>query len=724
MRYVRIIFTALLMYTLLVGVAMAEEVKFPQDDGHIWIAQPQNEQNVFLDKLPNAVRGQDYNYTIPLQVQVGEGDSATIEAVNLQDGARVDSRGHKYEFALTDYASLPDGLSMDENGVISGVVTGRGTKTVCLQVSSDSGAADAVRYLTIAVVRQQVTVTVKPQTTEINWEKNGRYKAEFEIANETFAAEPDKYFNVTYRRISDGYTVTGALTQTYVSQIGTYIVEVSGTDELAACDYGVADGEGMLRVAMGKGHSIMFSKARYDVIRGDEYKVSVITTPADLAYSMVFEGIEGTVYGPTNVPPASTAVGKYRVTATTTASEYKQIVTTATLEIRQLEVEFEIKDRVEGDHVYWPHSATYLDVHPVGDLPEGVTFTVLYNGKPVNTNKGEYYPQDAGDYEVTIELSNPRYVAKYTPTTMTIKKGKMNFSISVFERKIIYTGEQYRPKFTKEGIDYYNDNLTIDDLGTPDVVETYRYVTEKGKYQANVILTEEHAKNYVADTSEAIFEIVDPPTLQMNDSTSPAGKGGTADSDGNYVYDGVTYPAAIWGDGANYDADKTAWFVRKSNIDPYRYGRGLGTVYGEDVFVEPLVSNRGWLDWLENADVGVYDVEYSTVQYKFNDTLTTVKTNGVIVVLPDEAVGDTNRDGYVNVGDARYLQNVVIPNISNMTSDADRLYLYRVCDVNHDGKVDADDVAAILNRKNVPLVGYYDYLDDETNRNPGDIDKD
>lgn len=717
MRYVRIIFTALLMYTLLVGVAMAEEVSVVDDVGHTWISS----DLVFVDEVDKAVLGKEYHYAIPLQVQTGSGADGVVDVPEDDE-----ARGEEFVFSLVNNTSLPDGLTMDKAGIISGTPAKGGIVTLWVQVDDADGNLRARRNIRLVVTYKTVTLDVEAPNME--WTSAGAtngYKATFAIREEQAVADGVALddFSVTYRNIKDGTTVKGDLLTTVVRDCGTYEVRLTANSSLQSKSYVMQSG-GLTTLVVRQNEHASMVLANKQVIRGDAYSMLPVTTPADLAYKMVFEGIDGTEYGPTEVPPESTQVGKYRVTATTTASEYKQIVTTATLEIRQLEVEFEIKDAVDGDHIYWPHSATYLEVNPVGDLPEGVTYTVLYNGKPVNTTKGEYYPQDAGDYEVTIELNNPRYVAKYTPTTLTIGKSTMRFSISVFEKKIIYTGEQYRPKFTKEGIDNYNDSFTIDDLGTPDVVETYRYVTEKGKYQANVELNEEHARNYVADTSEAIFEIVDPPTLEMNDANSPAAKGATKDADGNYVYDGVTYPAAVWGDGTNYDADKKVWFTRKGNIDPYRYGVGLGTVYGEDVFVNPMPANQGWIDWSANADVGIYDVEYSTVQYYFNGNLTSVKTNGVIVVLPEEAVGDANRDGYVNVGDARYLQNVVIPNISNMTSDADRLYLYRVCDVNHDGKVDADDVAAILNRKNVPLVGYYDYLDDETNRNPEDVDKD
>ena len=123
----------------------------------------------------------------------------------------------------------------------------------------------------------------------------------------------------------------------------------------------------------------------------------------------------------------------------------------------------------------------------------------------------------------------------------------------------------------------------------------------------------------------------------------------------------------------------------------------------------------------------------------------TVETSRYVIILSQ--LGDVNGDGNVNVADANVLtkllketqtsgaatilsddlkpadilqesavpttrsvagQSIVVSQSGGTSlSDYDSLYLYRVCDVNHDGVVDALDAEAIKKRMVVQLRSYY-----------------
>lgn len=710
MRYIKILIMALLILVMTVAPTLAAEFTFPQDDGHIWIA----EDGSFIDRLPDAIYGEEYEYVIPLQVQVGEGESAQAEAVGqTADGKRVDSQGREYTFALTAYDTLPDGLSMDENGVISGTAVGTTSKTVCLTVhSSDGAVSDAVRYLTLAVDYKAVTVRVSVPTPAPEWTEGGRYKADFAIEEKEGISAED--FTVTYKRMANGEEISGSLTDTYVSESGNYTISVIGKPSLAAKHCVVVQtGDTVLQVGANRDVAVSLDKSEYIVTVGDGYSINVTTRPLGIDYVMTYEGIEGTVYAKTATPPDKSRIGTYLVTVTTRSSNYTSVSATAKLYIKPREVEFTIEG-VEKYYNPYNTSPSTVSVQPKSELPEGVSYQVLYNGKAVSTEK-PYYPMDAGEYDITIIMSDASYVAKYEPTAMTISPLPLNFYIPVTERKLIYNGNAQKPNVRIPSINGEQVGLTytIDDLATTDVVEKYTEVTEKGRYKVNIVLSDSWAQNYaVNETNELEFEVVDEPKLVLNDFNSPAAMGATLDESGNYVYGGVVYPVTLWGED-NVDGDKKAWFVRKGNLPRDIAQAGYGMVGSERVSVALAVDGKAWLDWYTTADVGVYEILYETIQYKFNDKNMLLRATRTLVVLPEEEVGDVNGDGYVNVGDARYLQNVVIPNLASMTSDKDKLYLYRVCDVNHDGAVDEKDAATIMNRWNISTVGYYGYLDSE-----------
>ncbi len=99
---------------------------------------------------------------------------------------------------------------------------------------------------------------------------------------------------------------------------------------------------------------------------------------------------------------------------------------------------------------------------------------------------------------------------------------------------------------------------------------------------------------------------------------------------------------------------------------------------------------------------GIYTVEYE--YHTDSDAGTTpqaVTATRTVVFL--DRLGDANGDGNINGIDAGLLRK----NLANGSCGGNSLRQYRVFDANRDGSVDAEDVAAIMNRMNVPLTEFY-----------------
>lgn len=725
MRLIKILFAAILMSSLLAFPAIAANVQFPQDEGHVWIA----EDGVFVDRLPNAIYGESYNYTIPLQVQI-DGEPVAVDVV---DNVRQDSQGRTYTFKLDSSSTLPAGLTMDAQGRISGTVSDTVNKTVRVIVSSsDDDVADAIRPLLIVVDYKAVTMTVTAPS--YTWQSGGQYKANFTIDADSLATGVTiDDFTVTYQEIATGKTVSGALDDTYVTNAGQYAVTVRAASSLKAKERSFTVPKTVYMQVNKSNAKISLDKSLYNVQVGTDYTIgseNVTTDPLGLNYTLTFEGIDGTDYPESETPP--TAKGTYRVKATVNSANYKSVSATATLKISTYTARFKIGSDDEQNSnwtkTYSPYdSAQYLNVTCLDNdlnLREGVDYRVLYNGKPrVNEYDDTAYPKAVGTYKVTIEMLNPAYEAVYDDVDLTISKRQVTYCLMYNRNRVVLDGS-YTPKVSVGSLVKDHYTWWLDDLST-DEEEKLQTVTKLGKYRLIVELDEEASQCYepVPSTeSGCLLEMLSTPELKLAKGNSPAAKDETFGNNGNYTYNGVVYNPTIWGD-VNVDADPYAWFCYyEDGMDAEDISFPEPTVYDKTVkgyaHGTLIWDNDKWngIEWEPHP--GIFKLQYYCYYRLPGDVNTTLRYSlqeeSWLVLLPQTVSGDVNGDGYVNVGDARYLQNVVLGNDDQTTQDsADKLFLYRLCDVNHDGNVDEDDVAAILNRKNVKLVGYYGYLDDE-----------
>lgn len=194
---------------------------------------------------------------------------------------------------------------------------------------------------------------------------------------------------------------------------------------------------------------------------------------------------------------------------------------------------------------------------------------------------------------------------------------------------------------------------------------------------------------------------------------------------------------ARYSDGAVVHSADT--FVTLQSISANTYSTMGGAI--------DLTSEEDFAAWVPEENT-VYRLTYSFEDRRGDAALTgrTVEASRYVIVL--SKIGDVNGDGNVNVADANALTNMLKesqttgaaialsddfkPADTTQEDDAseahsvaerfsvavksggaplsgyDSMYLYRICDVNHDGVVDDWDAAAIKARKAIPIQIYYD----------------
>lgn len=164
---------------------------------------------------------------------------------------------------------------------------------------------------------------------------------------------------------------------------------------------------------------------------GQPQPVAVTTAPAQLGYSVVYRGVGGTSYGPTNEPPS--AVGAYEVTVTIAAAEANyRGEAVAELQIVSAAATVSVSSR----------SVTYngtFQVLSVSTVPEGLPFNLIYSGVgdtsygPTNTP-----PTQAGEYSAVATVSAPNFSGSDSGT-LTILPAPVELTIGGLSA--VYNGQ-------------------------------------------------------------------------------------------------------------------------------------------------------------------------------------------------------------------------------------------------------------------------------------------
>lgn len=404
-------------------------------------------------------------------------------------------------------------------------------------------------------------------------------------------------------------------------------------------------------------------------------------------------------YQPTDGEPvaAMTNAGTYTVQLVLDNANYKLgNVTPTTVEVKPLAVDFTVT--VPQDAVY-DGEAHKAEVTAEG-LTEDEDFTVIYT-KDEETAE----PVGVGTYTVSVQMKNGNYaVGSLSADSFAIGQRTVDFAISNTEHIHRVVGDVYKATVTATPDTAFS--VTYDNKATAEVEELTE-VGEAGEYDIHITLTDEVNNKIGTISGKQVLTVTDAkPTLKPSAGNSIWTK---LDSDGrakfaeDYTYDGVVYSPEAWGDGENADMSETAYFVVGKaagySFSPTALGCTALDADGEEVSAEISVTIDGVAAAEWKLTAGVHTMKYTA---EIGGKTATAERTLVVIT---HAVGDVNRDGNVNVGDMRYLNNVVIP--SEEGDPSDLLYRYRVCDVNHDGKLDDKDGTAIMNRMSAEIVTYY-----------------
>lgn len=184
--------------------------------------------------------------------------------------------------------------------------------------------------------------------------------------------------------------------------------------------------------------------------------------------------------------------------------------------------------------------------------------------------------------------------------------------------------------------------------------------------------------------------------------------------DNGYMYDGINvdengngvyYSPKAWL-GENLDLDEKAFFayVGETITLPEVIAYGPDGTTQVSVTTE-LVTENGDVTLLSSdtltLDEQTHPLGVYTLRYSIYDS-DIIATRNLVVLL---RLGDANKDTWVNAIDGNFIR----ADYSTMPEDTavEKLYKYRVCDVNKDDVVDSTDADAVYQRYGTPIIDYY-----------------
>lgn len=595
----------------------------------------------------------------------------------------VDESNHRYEDKVTDI----------------------GTYTIEIEFTGDYadnyelGNIDDNTFVVKPVV---VNFTVGSPSADYNPADTEGYSADVTPSISEF-----KDFTVTY------VAADGTESQEKVANAGEYDIVVKLTDDAAKhYSMGTVSAEKFTVNPYAVNFTVTENEVSYEPGK-DSYSANVsAVNPEGFSDFKVIYADEAGATQENSVD----GVGEYTIQIAFTgenAGNYRTgTITPNTFKVIPKVVDFTVADATVS---FDPEIAEYKAAVTAKDMDNFTDYTVVYV-KDGLEHEGKV--TDVGEYEIQIRLSeavSANYqVGTVTPDKFNVTPCVVNFTVS--KNTVEYNPDKtsyaavitpsvdgftkYNVTYTKEGGEPLANEITATDN------------TVIGIYDIGIEVTD---GNYTLGTvSGGSKFIINSPLAQiiLNKGNSPAALIGDDEAaqaafKADHMYNGVAYNPAAWGDvsGENYknhDEDQEAYFIIDKNVNKADLGCYATYSDGREVNPEDMaitVEGEDFDTWLAKSHAnGVYEMTYS-----FTDNGEPFTATRKLVLL--NRMGDTNSDRNINAGDARYLQSQVLD--APEGTEFDSLYLYRICDVNHDGVVDDKDVAAIMNRMNEPLVGYY-----------------
>lgn len=150
-------------------------------------------------------------------------------------------------------------------------------------------------------------------------------------------------------------------------------------------------------------------------------------TPSGLAYSIYYAGKDGTVYSKSETPPSDP--GRYLVTAKLNDKNYEAKEASATLKIKGIPVSF----TAENNQVeYIRGTEQKANVIPsVNSLAEGMDYSVSYDNIATDEVETLNAVENVGTYKINIEMKNKSYdIESAALPNMVVYPKKVNFTVS------------------------------------------------------------------------------------------------------------------------------------------------------------------------------------------------------------------------------------------------------------------------------------------------------
>lgn len=322
--------------------------------------------------------------------------------------------GKNYTFSLVK-GSLPQGLSLAENGVVSGIPLYPGFFMEMEFVVTDGENTSAPKNIRMNIL----SIPVNFMVTNYIHDYNGQpHKATIkgvvtgnsdQVGKELVEGED---FSVLYGT---------AVSQT---NVGEYRINIQISDLRYSVNH--IDNQFLIINQLPASISVRVNPSR--IILGNDYSIDVTRDPSNLSYATTYMGRAGTSYYSTTTKP--TAIGKYTVRVISTDGNYADVVSSADFEIIAPPVNLTVTD---NEKIYNgnPQTATVL---PTDGADAGKTFKVTYDNLNNPEQQGLTAPTDAGTYRIKVTFDGVYSVGTINTTTFTIRPKSVGFTISDYEK--------------------------------------------------------------------------------------------------------------------------------------------------------------------------------------------------------------------------------------------------------------------------------------------------
>ncbi len=606
--------------------------------------------------------------------------SATIEA---------DGGVPPYTFTMFNKLYFPPGLTLttteDGKGLLSGTPTSGGVTYCNMKVIvTDANGDKAEKVFSLNVPAKRVT---------------------FKVTQDSFVYDGQSH-SVTAVPYIDGMTAAEQdidlnFTCNEQTNVGNYSVKISVSTPGYIC--GSVD-KNRLYITQNPYTRIAFENRSF-AYDGAQKKPTIYVKgrytedadEVDLPYTALYEGIGGTDYS-SNIPPSKP--GNYRVTCVITNNNFATPKeNSTTFEIKPNLVRFSLNNTSKfywgdtWDREYSPSVASVTD------------FTVKYIKDDAEYDK----PSEPGDYTVRITMGEESLysVGEILPPTVTVHKKPVNFTVS--EASQIHTGSALYPVIENDSGLSENDDYTVEYYKD----ENKTTPVDVGEYKIVITLLDTDHYEFGSQSKET-FVITQRPEIILEDGNSIFAR---INADGvdteskkqsfleSYKYNDILYSAKAWEENTNLDADEKALFMYNRESIALPGASAVG--FGESAQVNAVLkTNSGDIDLTGKTEYtpvdlpcGIYTIEYS-VEGDTSQNPVTATRNAVVLWQ----LGDVNFDRNINSVDGNYIMgNSELPE----TTADDKLFKYRMCDVNKDGLVNDLDRDVIYARIVNPIIEYY-----------------